>query len=58
MTITGFAIETREAANDRGIVVKRAIAVQLDEIREEPLRVIERVRPQRMCATAALFATA
>ena len=39
------AAEAPEAGDDRGILAADAIAVQLGEVLEEPLGVVERVRP-------------
>src|SRR5215831_5007296 len=44
----GLSAKTRDAADDRGIVTERAVAVQLLETREDAVHVIERVRALRM----------
>ncbi len=42
MTMTGLPSKKAMPANDRGIVGKGAIAMQLHEVREQPLDVVER----------------
>jgi len=44
----GRAVEARQPADDRQVVGKMPVPVQLDEIREDFLDVIERVRPLGM----------
>src|SRR6185369_4299148 len=41
----GLAVETADAAHERRVVRKRTVAVELDEIVEDPLDVVEGVRP-------------
>ena len=48
MTITGLPSKKAMPDNDRGIVGKGAVAVQLEEVREQPLDVVERVRALRV----------
>ena len=44
----GRAVEARQPADDRSVVREGAVAVQLLEMREEPLHVVERERALRM----------
>ena len=40
----GLALEAADAGNERRVVRERAVAVELDEVVEDPLDVVERVR--------------
>ena len=44
----GLAVEAADAGHDRSVVRERAIAVQLDEVVEDSLDVVQRVRPVLM----------
>src|SRR5207247_2913358 len=43
----GVVVETRPAADNRGVIAERAVAVELDKIRECELDIISSERPLR-----------